>query len=53
VEHFRWSEPDPSLAEGITACGRATINRLQLNHPDMVAIRRALAALGLFPEVER
>jgi hypothetical protein len=53
VEHFRWSESDPSLAEGITACGRATINRLQLNHLDMVAIRRALIALGLFPEVER
>jgi len=47
TQHFRWSEQDACLIGGISACGRATVNRLQLNHPDMLAIRRLLAALGM------
>jgi hypothetical protein len=47
AEHFQWSEQHPFEIEGITAHGRATVVRLQLNHPDLVSIRRLLAELGL------
>jgi hypothetical protein len=47
AQHFRWSEGDPCLIEGITACGRAAVNRLQLNHPELVLIRRLLIELGI------
>jgi HNH endonuclease len=46
-EHFQWSIPRPFEIEGITAHGRATVVRLQINHPDLVSIRRLLAELGL------
>jgi hypothetical protein len=36
------------VIEGLTPSGRATVERLQLNHPDLVRIRRAFAELG-FP----
>jgi hypothetical protein len=42
---------DLPIMEGVTPVGRATINRLQLNHADLVAIRRLLIQLGLFPEL--
>ena len=37
----------PFEIEGITAHGRVTVVRLQMNHPDLVSIRRLLAELGL------
>jgi HNH endonuclease len=46
-EHFQWSERSPFEIEGITAHGRATVVRLQMNHPNLVNIRRLLAALDL------
>jgi len=48
-EHFCWSPQQPLVLEGRTACGRGTIARLQRNHPDMIAVRGLLSALGLFP----
>ncbi len=48
-EHFQWSVADFSILEGKTACGRATLQLLQMNHPRMVDIRRLLAGLNLFP----
>jgi hypothetical protein len=47
ADHFQWSEQRPFEIEGITAHGRATVVRLQINHPDLVSIRRLLAELGL------
>ncbi|MCI0457958.1 MAG: HNH endonuclease [Gemmataceae bacterium] len=47
-EHFGWLESDPAILEGKTRRGRATIERLQMNHPNMVDIRRLLLTLGLF-----
>jgi hypothetical protein len=44
---FRWSEQRPFEIVGITAHGRVTVARLQMNHPDLVSIRRLLAALSL------
>jgi hypothetical protein len=49
-EHFASSTGEPTILEGKTPCGRATIELLQLNHPTMVAVRRLLIALGLFPD---
>jgi hypothetical protein len=48
-DHFRWSEMDGAILEGRTPCGRGTIERLQMNHPTLIEIRRLLAMLGLFP----
>ncbi len=45
--HFRWSESDPTTLEGKTPRGRGTIERLQMNHTNLLDIRRLLAALGL------
>jgi hypothetical protein len=38
--------------EGKTPCGRATIALLQMNDPDMLAIRQLLASVGLFAEID-
>ncbi|MBI3462198.1 MAG: HNH endonuclease [Planctomycetes bacterium] len=46
-EHFRWSGRFPIRIEGITACGRATVWRLRMNHRDVVVVRRLLARLGI------
>jgi hypothetical protein len=48
-EHFQWSATDPTLLEGKTPRGRATLVPLQMNHPNMVDIRHLLVALQLFP----
>lgn len=46
-DHFRWSADEPMVFEGRTLRGRATIERLQMNHPEMVALRRFLANAGI------
>ena len=46
-DHFRWSEELPFMLVGVSTCGRATIARLQMNHPDLVSIRRLLDGLGI------
>jgi hypothetical protein len=46
-EHFQWSTQHPYEIRGISAQGRATVLRLQMNHPDLVSIRRLLAALDI------
>lgn len=48
-EHFRFMEPASSLVEGTSPCGRATVDRLRMNHPNIVAARVLLIALGRFP----
>jgi hypothetical protein len=47
-EHFAWSA-DFSLIIGLTPTGRATITRLQTNHPGVVRQRQVLHLLGLHP----
>src|SRR5215470_6084754 len=51
-EHFQWSVQRPCEIVGLSAHGRATITRLQMNHPDLVSIRRLLAAIGISWKVE-
>jgi HNH endonuclease len=47
-EHFAWSSTKATELVGQTACGRATIDRLDMNHPDLVAVRVLLMDLGVF-----
>jgi hypothetical protein len=50
-DHFQWSSAQAGVIEGKTAWGRATIARLQMNQPDLLAIRLLLADLGLLAEI--
>jgi len=47
IEHFRWDFNDPDILEGTTPTGRATIDRLQMNDPALVMVRRLLRELGI------
>ena len=51
ADHFAWSASDPAELIGRTAVGRATVAALRINDPDMLALRRLLAEVGLFPEL--
>jgi hypothetical protein len=46
--HFTWNE-DLTLIIGRTATGRATIDALRLNRPELVNLRRALCVIGEHP----
>jgi hypothetical protein len=50
-EHFSWSG-DGALILGLTACGRATVIVLQMNHPDIVNARRLWISVGWHPPEE-
>ena len=45
LDHFRWSDTGDQIA-GMTACGRVTVQALQLNHPLAVMVRRAWISAG-------
>ncbi len=47
ADHFRWSRKQPFQIEGKTACGRATVRRLQMNLPRIVAVRQLLAEVRI------
>ncbi len=48
IEHFTENAENGEI-EGITATGRATVVRLQMNSPTQVAARKQWMLLGLFP----
>lgn len=50
IQHFAWSE-DFLLIVGRTAIGRATVEALHLNRPELLNLRRALRAIGEHPPV--
>lgn len=50
-EHFTWSG-DGTLIRGLTACGRAMIMALQMNHPDIVSARLLWISVGWHPPEE-
>ncbi|MCL1472655.1 HNH endonuclease [Argonema antarcticum] len=50
-DHFAWS-PDSTRVEGITAIGRATIVRLRMNNPVIVAARRRWTISGWHPPTD-
>jgi hypothetical protein len=43
-DHFRWDGPELT---GLTVSGRATIEVLRINHPEMIALRSSLLAEGV------
>lgn len=45
-DHFQWSVDAPFQIVGKTSTGRATVQRLALNDPDMVRLRALYAELG-------
>ncbi len=49
-DHFAWSAQDWGILEGKTPVGRATVERLQMNAPQLVTTRRFLVALGVAPQ---
>jgi hypothetical protein len=50
-DHFAWNA-DFTLLMGLTAIGRATIVRLDLNRPHVVNLRRLLITVGEHPPKE-
>lgn len=48
ADHFRWND-DATLIIGVTAIGRATINRLRMNREGVVASRRLWVQAGWHP----
>jgi len=46
--HFAWSD-DGARIVGRTACGRATVVAIRLNHPVAVLVRRQWVAAGWHP----
>ena len=51
-DHFQWSTQRSFEIVGTSVHGRATIAQLQMNHADLVSIRRLLAALDISWRVE-
>ena len=50
-EHFTWSN-DATRIVGSTACGRATVEALRLNHPLAISARAIWARTGYHPPSE-
>jgi 5-methylcytosine-specific restriction endonuclease McrA len=50
-EHFSWNE-DTTLIFGLTPTGRATIDALQLNRPEVVNLRRVLRLSREYPPTQ-
>jgi HNH endonuclease len=48
TRHFAWSEDFLAII-GRTATGRATVEALHLNRPELLNLRRALRAIGEHP----
>lgn len=48
IDHFAWSD-DILLIVGLTATGRATVEALQMNRPELIALRHLLVRVGEHP----
>lgn len=48
IDHFRWLE-DGTIIHGLTAIGRATVETLNMNHPDVVVARQLWVTAGWHP----
>jgi hypothetical protein len=48
ADHFSW-QPDGARIAGLTPCGRATVESLQLNHERIVETRRFWVEAGWWP----
>jgi hypothetical protein len=50
-DHFTWGENGTEII-GLTACGRATVTALRMNHVAIVVARRAWVSVGWWPPGE-
>lgn len=50
-DHFAWNEGFTILL-GLTACGRATIEKLQMNRTSLINMRSVLHQAGFHPLVD-
>jgi hypothetical protein len=48
ADHFQWSD-DGTHIIGLTACGRATVEALKMNRPQIVRARRLWVSVGWHP----
>jgi len=48
TKHFAWND-DYTLIVALTPTGRATVDKLQLNRPGLVSLRRVLVMAGEHP----
>jgi hypothetical protein len=48
-EHFEWKD-NFSFVEGVTPCGKATVELLKLNRKGVVNLRKALFVYGVHPQ---
>jgi hypothetical protein len=51
AKHFSWAN-DGAYILGLTACGRATVNALQMNNTTAVTVRRSWVSVGWHPPEE-
>src|SRR5438309_1301918 len=51
LDHFSWSQDGTEII-GVTACGRATVETLRLNRPELVAARSLWVQIGWWPPSE-
>ena len=51
-EHFAWSKDNPATITGLTATGRATIQRLRMNNKIIVIARSAWRKAGWTPPTD-
>jgi 5-methylcytosine-specific restriction endonuclease McrA len=49
-QHFAW-DINPVYIKGLTAIGRATINRLKLNRPQLIKVRTILLNISRHPPI--
>ncbi len=49
-EHFAWDK-NPLYVRGLTPTGRATVQTLQLNRPQLISVRRLLQMIHLHPPI--
>jgi hypothetical protein len=50
-EHFAWLPENRFVLVGLTPCGRATVERLQMSSSSLQAIRRLLIELNLWENI--
>lgn len=51
VDHFEWTEGGV-VVQGKTSIGRATVALLQINHPEMITVRRLWVLAGWHPPTD-
>lgn len=51
TQHFAWND-DGTRIIGVTPCGRATLDALRINNPEIVVARRMWVSAGWWPPMD-